>query len=102
MRGEQKSPPGRLRLCVAARLVMQWFRNGNGFHFENGFINVVSLTLNSELLYVCDAFLCVRDARRRATQSTEEISHPSTFGRQPSIVCSTAEFLLHSRFPTKI
>jgi hypothetical protein len=69
--------------------------NGTQFYCGTGFITVVSWILNSELLYVFGALLCMRDARLRATQGTDEFSHPSTFGRQSSIVCSTAEFLLH-------
>ena len=50
------------------------------------------LTLNSELLYVCARFSVLALCPQRARQRAPEFSHPSTFGRQALIVCSTAEF----------
>ena len=61
-------------------------------HCNQGFIANSVLTLNSELLYVCSRSLALELRSQHARLRTPDFSHPSTFGRQALIVCSTAEF----------
>jgi hypothetical protein len=57
-----------------------------------------TLTLNPELLYVCARYSVLAFSPKCSRQKAHELFHPSTFGRQALIVCSTAEFSLQSTF----
>jgi len=64
------------------------------FHCSQGLIASLVWTHNSESLCFCGLTPGVNASNLR--RRTHEFSHPSTFGRQALIVCSTAEFSLQN------
>jgi len=83
-------------------------RNGTQVFFRlmdltsvyKGFIARLALTRHSELLYVLRAYSAAR-ALLRQREAERIYFLPVHFWQTVAIVCSTAEFLLQSAFPSK-